>query len=279
MLKVFFMSKVKRICPYCGKEFEDYNRKNHQVYCSRECYVEHKGIGKEKYGVCKVCGKQFKLIHGRGTMVCSSECLGKLRSNSQSKDKSLKVCKNCGKIYELQYSTSTSEYCSKSCYWEYRRMHKDEFEYINEKRVKDSHETRICEMCGKEFITYKKTTQRFCSSKCGALYTKTSECKDKRIKTMLERYGKKSVGNGITAEKLAEYERVREEKYSSLCEKSNVELIEYIDRHILKVRCRDCGYEFATNNLSYLPYDKIYCKHCSEEYKSYKPSVKIYQIL
>lgn len=274
------MSKIIRVCPHCGKEFEDYERKkNNKVYCSRECYVEHKGIGVKKYGICKVCGEKFELVHGKGTMVCSSECLGKLRSTLLSQPKQVKICKNCGKTYELDYTTSSREYCCRECYWEYRRLHKEGFAYSNEKRTENAHEKRTCEMCGREFVVYKKYPKRFCSNECRVKYANTNECKQKRISTMLERYGKASVGNGVSAERLAEYEHLRKAKYEDLCNRSNVEIIDYIDKHILHVRCQKCGKDFITNNLSYLPYEKIYCKYCSEEYKSYKPSVKIYQIL
>jgi very-short-patch-repair endonuclease len=233
-----------------------------------------------KYAKCVICGKEFELIHGKGTMVCSKECLGKLRSQMLSVEKTKCVCKNCGSEFEKRYSTEKQEFCCRKCYWEYRRNHKEsDYADVFENKKKASREIRHCEMCGKEFEVYKKTKKRFCSDECRVKYQNTEEFKSKRINTMLSKYGKKSVGNGMTAEKLEEYEKIRKEKYLKLCEESNMELIDFVDRHILHVRCKKCGKDFITNNLSYIHYDKIHCKYCSDEYKDYKPSIKIYGLL
>lgn len=276
------MSKVIASCPNCGKEFKTTVNKRglRQTYCCAACYNEHKNIGIKKYTKCIVCGKEFELIHGMGTMVCSKECLSKLRSKILSRDKHIYVCKNCGKEFESRFVKNHPEFCCRDCYWEYRREHNDEaYANVFENRKNTSHEIRHCEMCGKEFEVYKKTKKRFCSDECRVKYQHTEEFKNKRINTMLAIYGKKSVGNGVTAEKLEEYESNRKKKYQELCDKSNLEILEYIDKHILLVKCKNCGKEFVTNNLSYLPYDKIYCKYCSEEYKDYKPAIKIYDLL
>lgn len=236
-----------------------------------------------KYGAytkCVVCGKKFKLVHGKGTKVCSKECLGKLRHDILHKEPTKGICKNCGKEFDLNYATEKRDFCSRDCYWEYRRKHaNDEFLNVFKARKESTREVRKCEMCGNEFEVYKKTKKRFCSDECRKKYQNTSAFYDKRMTTMLERYGKKAIGNGITAERLKEYETARQEKYQKLCDVSDMELVEYVDRHILLVRCKKCGAEFVTNNLSYLPYEKILCKHCSEEYQDYKPAVVLYKFL
>ena len=244
------MSKVIKTCPNCGSQFEAYDGKKGKTYCSNECYKEHKGIGVKKFASCVVCGKEFELKHGMGTKVCSTECLKKLRSQLLSKPKKTSICKNCGKTFEQLYTTSEANFCCRECYWKYRNAHKNEFEYVSQKRISNTHETRVCEMCGKEFVVYKKTQKRFCSDKCRVAYSNTEECRNKRLATMLERYGKASVGTGMSAERLAEIERTRLDKYQKLCDKSNLDIIEYVDRHIIRVRCRKCGGEFVTNNLS-----------------------------
>lgn len=232
----------------------------------------------KKFTNCVICGKEFELIHGKGTKVCSKECLSILRHNIMSKDKHKYVCQNCGKEFESELILHKPKFCCRDCYWEYRRNHEDYKDVFSARRA-NSHETRKCEMCGKEFNVYKRTKKRFCSDECRVKYQYTDEFKKKREATMLEKYGKRSVGNGVTAERLKEYEDKRKEKYQSLCEKSNLDIVEYIEKHVLLVRCRKCGNEFVTNNLSYLPYENIYCKHCSPEYKDYKPAIKIYELL
>ena len=234
----------------------------------------------KKYGKCVICGKEFELVHGKGTMACSKECLGKLRGQILSIEKPKSICKNCGKEFEKRYSTENQEFCCRDCYWEYRRKHKDDsYANVFENRKKESREIRHCEMCGKEFVTYKKTKKRFCSDECRVKYQNTKEFYNKRMSTMLSVYGKKSIGNGVTAEKLEEYEKNRKKKYQDLCDKSDLEMLEYLEKHVLLVRCKKCGKEFVTNNLSYLPYDKIHCKYCSDAYKDYKPAIKIYELL
>ena len=276
------MGKIIVKCPNCGKEFETSVTKRglRQTYCSSECFHQHKSIGVKKYNTCVICGKQFELVHGKGTKVCSKECLKELKRRNASKIKEKRICKNCGKEFDARYSTEQQDFCCRDCYWEYRRNHNDsEYGDIFENRKKASRETRKCEMCGKEFEVYKKTKKRFCSDECRVLYQNTEEFKEKRFSTMLKKYGKKSVGNGITPERLEEYETNRKLKYQELCDNSDLEILEYLDRHILLVKCRKCGKEFVTNNLSYVHHDKIYCKYCSNEYKDYKPAIEIYSIL
>ena len=234
----------------------------------------------KKTCTCEVCGKVFPYVHGYGTATCSKECLGKLRSKLLSKDTRVKVvCKNCGKEFYRE-SYETTEFCNRSCYWEYRRNHaSDEYAHVQEKRSSDAHETRKCEMCGKEFYVYKKTKKRFCSDECRVKYQNTEEFKNKRLNTMLSKYGTKSMGNGWTDDVKERYDTARIEKYEKLCEKSNLEILEYMTNHILRVKCKKCGGEFITNNLSYLPYDIIHCKNCSDVYKDCATVLKVYSIL
>lgn len=217
--------------------------------------------------ICPICGREF-VSKKKKQKYCSRECSAK----SLKKQKETH-CKNCGKTFVI--GKYQREFCSHDCYIEYRRSHKDEYSYVGLKRKKQTHETRKCEMCGREFVAYKKTKKRFCSDECRKIYFNSDERKQKREQTMLQRYGKKSVGNGITKERLEEYTKDREEKYQQLCNVSDMELLGYIGKHVLKVKCNKCGYEFETNNLSYIHYNKIVCKNCGEEYKDYKPTIMI----
>ena len=202
---------IERVCPNCGKVF-----KGRSKYCCHECYVQDKGIGVKKYANCVVCGKQFELINGRGTMVCSNECLRKLRHDLFVKEKPVSICKNCGKEFKHE-NYDGKEFCSRECYWEYRRNHRNEFEYIGEKRKAGSHEVRVCEMCGKEFVTYKKSERRFCSDECRAKYCKTPERNEKRNKTIMERYGKEGLSalHQISEERRLQYIEYRKKRYAN----------------------------------------------------------------
>ena len=64
-------------------------------------------------------------------------------------------CENCGKeVYKTrsQYYKREHHFCSNKCQSELKR--KETFEY------------RSCESCGRSFYVSKKSTQRFCSTKC-----------------------------------------------------------------------------------------------------------------
>lgn len=235
----------------------------------------------KKTCTCEVCGKIFAYVHGKGTKTCSKECLRMLKKNMFHKALTKKiVCKNCGKEFEIPH-WQNSEFCSRKCYWEYRRNHKnDEYADVQKDRSEKAHEVRKCEWCGKEFVVYKKTKKRFCSDECRNAYLRTDEFQNKKRKTMLERYGMTSVGarslKGVENKKAAEQ---RKEKQLKLCESSNVTYIRNISRFVLEVKCNKCGAVFQTVNLSYLPYTKIYCKHCDDRYKDYLPAQRICEFL
>lgn len=225
-----------------------------------------------------VCGKEFDYVHGKGTKTCSRECLCKLRSKLLTKDTFVtKICKCCGKEYQEKKWVKGKGFCSPKCVGEYRRTHKEEYKYVHKHRFDLTHETRTCEMCGKEFVVSKKVQKRFCSADCRVKYQNTREFQDKKAKTMLERYGKKSLIN--TANNAIRYQKLRDIKYRALCEKSNMTLLEYVDMYVLKVRCNKCGKEFITNNLMYVDYPYIACKQCGDEYKDHKPAMRVLSLL
>ena len=234
----------------------------------------------KKTCTCDVCGKIFPYRHGYGVATCSKFCLSELRKSILSKDTMVKkVCKNCGKEY-IQEHWRKSDFCCKDCYWEYRRSHsEDEYADVQKERSENAHEIRKCEWCGKDFYVYKKSKKRFCSNDCRKAYSRTDEQKEKRKRTMLERYGSLSLGGLGSGTENEEAKRLRLEKQADLCEKSNMTLLGHESRFVLKVKCNKCGAEFNTVNLSYMPYDRIYCKHCDDRYKHYVPAMKIYDFL
>lgn len=66
--------------------------------------------------------------------------------------KEKKLCAYCGKEFE---NTKQTKFCSNACKSAWRR--KQGLDNI----------TRVCEMCGKEFIISKYSKTRFCSKECG----------------------------------------------------------------------------------------------------------------
>lgn len=67
---------IKRICAYCGVEFEDYPS-NHPKFCSKKCYS--KSMEGKVERICKTCGKHFLAkpceIKRRGGKYCSPDCM------------------------------------------------------------------------------------------------------------------------------------------------------------------------------------------------------------
>lgn len=278
--------KVIQKCPNCGKEFETSIKsgKIAKTYCCSECFKHHKGIGITKMLKCEICGNEFQYVHGKGTKTCSKECTSRLKSILFSIPKNelpSTICLCCGKEIKYEKYKSLHEnlipkFCNNKCYFEYLKTHSKEV-FNHSKQIDESHEYRKCEICGNEFYTYKKSKKRFCSNECRVKYQMTNEFKEKKNSTMMEKYGAKSVGGDKNLS--LRYFKERNEKYTQLCEKSDLELLEYVSKYVLKVKCKKCGNEFITNNLSYIQYDHIPCKHCSNEYKDYKPALKIYQLL
>jgi len=79
--------KIKRICQYCGEEFEIFRNLVEQwgwgIYCSAECRV--KGQEKKAEHECLYCHKKFEAWPSRGNMkFCSNECRYKQWKGSNS---------------------------------------------------------------------------------------------------------------------------------------------------------------------------------------------------
>lgn len=166
-----------------------------------------------------------------------------------------------------------------NCYWEYRRNHRENYEETTKGRYERAREIRTCAMCGTEFEVRKKVIKRFCSDKCRIKYSTTKECYEKRLKTMIKHYGHHALLNRNNTSVSEKYRKTREEKYQELCNKSDLEIIEYTEMHRIKVKCRKCGAEFITPHLGYLHYDILHCKNCSDYYKHCKPSIILYDFL
>lgn len=116
---------------------------------------------KHRKCTCKVCGKQYNYVNGKGSAwYCSDECY-KLANPSH-------VCKQCGKEFTHKHNTD-NRFCSRMCYQQYVKAHPD---LIKSKKIKQLSKTPmqlvyqcICEVCGKPFETtdLKKTC---CSKEC-----------------------------------------------------------------------------------------------------------------
>ena len=127
---------------------------------------------------CDYCGKEHmisssvfhRLKDGRQkTCYCSKECA----NNAKHTGYYIK-CDNCGRMFyrrkahiDRQNKINGKQFCSTEC----------EFEFIR----KESVEIRKCEICGKEYVCKKTSTQRFCSIICQGRWQSTYLCKDENF--------------------------------------------------------------------------------------------------
>lgn len=155
------MAKIKRVCLYCGKEFEV---KAYEItrgkgkYCSPQC--QYKGQIRKVKRVCEWCGKKFevklsRIKKGRGKY-CSQKCAGKARGE---RSRSKRICEYCHKEFialNSELRKGKARFCSRECV----------FNSISNK-IKC-----ICKECGKDFEIkpsgLKRSRGHFCSRTCAA---------------------------------------------------------------------------------------------------------------
>lgn len=93
----------KRICPQCGKEFEEFPCRK-KKFCSIECYA----LSKKKTSYCVICGKE---TNRRDAKYCSRECMGIDRQSRINK-----TCSICGKKFTVRpCEEKDNNVCSKEC--------------------------------------------------------------------------------------------------------------------------------------------------------------------
>lgn len=105
------MGKIKHVCMYCGKEYENYFKDS--KFCSKVCYQKYRDKNsKLKNHICPNCEKLFD-AHDSNAIYCSKKCAGEAQRN-----RVVCVCDNCGKEYEIQkykYDKSLKHFCSEEC--------------------------------------------------------------------------------------------------------------------------------------------------------------------
>lgn len=163
-----------------------------------------------------------------------------------------RICPICGKQFHIRkkYQKIT---CSDECRKKYCEIHKDE---INEKKSKTLKDTYS-----------KKTNEDYKKSK------------EKQEMTCLKKYGVKNFsqtheGREISRQNMKKMRKKQSElllqnelipKYKEICEKDNLELLEFHNRFSCKVKCKKCGNIFTTKTLGYLTEDTTTkrCKICN----------------
>ena len=135
---------IEKICPVCGDMFTIYCQPDNPTTCSKpECKKKAGYIGSiDVERVCKICGSKFKPTS----------------STQQYCNKIItRTCKVCGREFTIQCTAEQykKQTCSEEC------MQKLASEHRQDSYMK---ETKICELCGKEFHP-RSNTQKVCEGK------------------------------------------------------------------------------------------------------------------
>jgi len=174
--------KIKRICKWCGKEFELHPsaiKQGRGTFCSRKCmgksHSEHQ-IGKDNPSwkpkikcICKQCGKEFEVtpsvIKQGGGKFCSRECYHK-----SLKIRTKCMCQQCGAeffLYPYEIKNGRGKFCTTKCYGKWKSEHITGKSNPSWKGGKIEH---ICEICGIKFFEWPSRKRRgrakVCSHKC-----------------------------------------------------------------------------------------------------------------
>lgn len=149
------------VCKLCKKIFlPSYKRK---MYCSLNC--QHEALRKHEKRICQYCGKEFELRRSNvEKKFCSKDCLRKFKINISLENKKIRdkrYCVVCGK----EYQKNGTKTCSAEC-WKINKTNKasEHSKQICQKKFKN-YKNINCEYCGKNFIPRNKTS-KFCSYKC-----------------------------------------------------------------------------------------------------------------
>lgn len=146
-------SRVVKICPICGKSFEDL-KSSKKVYCSKQCF----GISIRKQNTCNVCGK---VLDNHWAKYCP-ECLHSIKSQT---NRVCVTCAWCGKelnIIPSVYTKFHNHYCNVECMANYfaenytgensptwkggKRHYKGH--WIRQRNLARKRDNYTCQLCG-----------------------------------------------------------------------------------------------------------------------------------
>jgi len=122
--------KIKRVCKWCGKEFEVKPSKIKQGYgkfCSQKCWgkwksenIRHKNhpSWKRVIHVCEYCGKEFEVTSYKAKIGIGKFCSRECKDKSQKSDKVKRICEICGNTFFIRLSAikqGNGRFCSRKC--------------------------------------------------------------------------------------------------------------------------------------------------------------------
>ena len=145
-------SKKVIICSICSTSFEVKYSSNRK-YCGKEC--TKKAQESKRVFNCLYCGDEVK--NSQNGKFCNSDCWKKYLKENPQKERLNKVCKTCGKNYEVHLYRRDSNFCSKECFY------------------KTNHITITCLNCKKSIsgAKWELENRKFCNSICQRSYAET----------------------------------------------------------------------------------------------------------
>ena len=150
-----------------------------------------------------------------------------------------RTCPICGKIFKVRKKCKKIN-CSEECRKQYYEIHKEEINKKKSLSLKESYKKKTPEQIKKEHEKAKQTSLlRYGETS----FSKTE--KGRKISSMNMKKFKKDFDKKYREEILIP-------KYTEICEKDNLELLEFRDRFNCLVRCKKCGNEFVCKTLGYL---------------------------
>lgn len=109
-------------------------------------------------GICKNCGTEFFKKHSKHYFCCV-DC--KRKYQKENNKGFIATCSNCGQEYNRKSKVKgKNNFCSLDCEKEFKHN--------------ESHVTKTCEICNKEFeVRKQRSSQRFCSHECQSIWQKS----------------------------------------------------------------------------------------------------------
>lgn len=233
-----FINAAKKVH---GEKY-DYSKTEYKGAREKVCIISHQ---KDRNG--KEIGEfwQYPLTHLKGN--------GNAREpHGINEDKwETRICPICGNSFKVRKKHKKIT-CSEECRKKYIEIHKDEINVKRSKSLIDTNSRKSIETKRAELLKARET----CLKRYGVdMYSKTQECRKKSSEGMKERKRKWD----------KEYrENVLIPKYREICEKDNLELLEFRSRFDCTVRCKKCGDIFDVRTFGYLKGENITnrCRIC-----------------
>lgn len=221
-----FINEAKKIH---GDKY-DYSKTEYKSVREKVCIISHDldGHGKE-------IGEFWQLplehLSGHG---CKREKRGEKEDKWEDR-----ICPICGKSFHVRkkYEKIT---CSEECRRKYYEIHKDEIEEKKTSKLKETYQHKTED----ELNEIKFRMQETCLKKYGVKHYSQTE----KYKTLASENMKK-IRKQTSIQQLND---VVIPKYKEICEKDDLELLEFNNRFDCKVKCKKCGNIFTTKTLGYL---------------------------